>query len=46
VEFQLIGGRWTSEGGERVEVGAILAGDVAYTSLVMGNTPGLMRAAV
>jgi hypothetical protein len=45
-EFRLNEGRWTSESGESVEVGAILAGDVADTSLVMGNTPGLMRAAV
>ena len=46
VEFQLTKGQWTSESGEQVEVGAILADDVAYASLVMGNAPGLTRTAV
>ena len=36
-EFQLIEGRWTSESGEQVELGAILTGDSADVKRVQGN---------
>lgn len=36
-EFQLIEGRWTSEIGEQVELGAILTGDSADVKRVQGN---------
>jgi hypothetical protein len=36
-EFQLIEGRWTSEIGEQVELGAILAEDSADVKRVQGN---------
>jgi hypothetical protein len=36
-EFQLIEGRWTSEIGEQVELGAILTEDSADVKRVRGN---------
>ena len=36
-EFQLIEGRWTSESGEQVELGAILTEDSADVKRVQGN---------
>ena len=45
VEFRLIEGRWTSESGEHVDVGAILAADVADARWVLGNAEGRVRAA-
>jgi hypothetical protein len=36
-EFQLIEGRWTSEIGEQVELGAILTEDSADVKRVQGN---------
>jgi hypothetical protein len=45
-EFRLIEGRWTSESGGHVEVGAILADDVADARRVLGNAPGRARSAV
>jgi hypothetical protein len=44
-EFRLIEGRWTSESGEHVDVGAILAGDIAEAKRVLGNAQGRTRAA-
>ena len=44
-EFRLIEGQWTSENGEHVEVGAILAADVADAKWVLGNAQGRTRAA-
>jgi hypothetical protein len=44
-EFRLAEGQWTSESGEHVEVGAILAGDVADARRVLGNAQGRTRAA-
>jgi hypothetical protein len=44
-EFRLIEGHWTSESGEHVEVGAILAGDVTDARWVLGNAQGRTRAA-
>jgi hypothetical protein len=44
-EFRLIEGRWTSESGDHVDVGAILAGDVAEAKWVLGNAQGRTRAA-
>ena len=44
-EFRLIEGRWTSESGEQVEVGAILAEDAADTRRVLGNAQARTRAA-
>jgi hypothetical protein len=44
-EFRLIDGRWTSESGAHVEVGAILAGDVADVRRVLGNAQVRTRAA-
>jgi len=37
-EFQLIEGNWTSETGEQVELGAILAGSSVATSRVLSQT--------
>jgi hypothetical protein len=37
LEFQLIEGRWTSEGGGHVELGAILAEDVADARRFLAN---------
>ena len=37
VEFQLTEGRWTSESGGYVELGAILADDVADARRVLAN---------
>src|ERR1017187_5322820 len=37
-EFQLIEGRWTSESGGHVELGAILAADSAGAERVLANT--------
>jgi hypothetical protein len=37
VEFQLIDGRWTSEGGDPVEFGAILAENAADVQRVLAN---------
>jgi hypothetical protein len=45
VEFRLIEGRWTSESGEHVDVGAILAADIADARWVLGNAEGRVRAA-
>jgi hypothetical protein len=45
-EFRLVEGRWTSEDGERVDVGAILAGDVGDVRRVLGRAPGRARTAV
>jgi hypothetical protein len=45
LEYRLIEGRWTSESGEHVEVGAILAGDAADARRVLGNAPARTRAA-
>jgi hypothetical protein len=36
-EFQLIEGRWTSESGGRVELGAILSEDSANAQRVLAN---------
>ena len=36
-EFQLIAGRWTSESGGRVELGAILSEDSADVQRVLAN---------
>ena len=36
-EFQLIEGRWTSESGERVELGAIFSEDSADVRRVLAN---------
>ena len=44
-EFRLVEGRWTSESGEHVEVGAILAADMADARRVLGNAQGRTRAA-
>jgi hypothetical protein len=44
-EFRLVEGQWTSESGERVEVGAILAADMADAKRVLGNAQGRTRAA-
>jgi hypothetical protein len=44
-EFRLIEGRWTSEGGEHVDVGAILAADIADARRVLGNAQARTRAA-
>ena len=44
-EFRLIEGRWSSESGEHVEVGAILAGDIADAIWVLGNAQQRTRAA-
>ena len=45
LEFRLVEGQWTSESGERVEVGAILAADVADARWVLGNAQERTRAA-
>ena len=39
-EFQLIEGRWTSESGGHVELGAILALDSAVARRVLANAVG------
>ena len=44
-EFRLVEGQWTSESGEHVEVGAILAADMADAKRVLGNAQGRTRAA-
>ena len=44
-EFRLVEGRWTSESGEHVEVGAILAADMADARRGLGNAQGRTRAA-
>jgi hypothetical protein len=44
-EFQLTGGDWTSESGEHVEFGAILAQDSADTARVLANARPLVRSA-
>ena len=44
-EFRLVDGQWTSDSGEHVEVGAILAEDMADTRRVLGNAQGRTRAA-
>jgi hypothetical protein len=44
-EFRLVEGRWISESGEHVEVGAILAADMADARRVLGNAQGRTRAA-
>jgi hypothetical protein len=45
MEFRLIEGRWSSESGEHVEVGAILAEDIADAIWVLGNAQQRTRAA-
>ena len=45
-EFQLIEGRWTSETGAHVELGAILAADAADATQVLGKPAGRASAAV
>jgi hypothetical protein len=45
-EFRLIEGRWTSENGVHVEVGAILAGDEADARQVLSKPVGRAQAAV
>lgn len=45
-EFRLVEGQWTSESGGQVEVGAILAGNVADARRVLGNAQGRSRTAV
>ena len=44
-EFRLIEGQWTSERGEHVDVGAILAADITDARRVLGNAQGRTRAA-
>jgi hypothetical protein len=44
-EFRLIEGQWTSESGEHVDVGAILAADIADARRVLGNARGRAHAA-
>jgi len=44
-EFRLVEGQWTSESGERVEVGAILAADMADARRVLGNAKARTHAA-
>jgi hypothetical protein len=44
-EFRLIEGRWTSESGDHVDVGAILAADIADARRVLGNAQWRTRAA-
>ena len=44
-EFQLIDGKWTSESGGHVEVGAILAEDAADVRRVLGRAAGSARSA-
>ncbi len=45
MEFRLIDGQWSSESGERVDVGAILAADAADARWVLGNFQGRTSAA-
>jgi hypothetical protein len=45
LEFQLIEGRWTSESGGQVELGAILAGDMAAAQRVLSNARACTQAA-
>jgi hypothetical protein len=45
LEFQLIEGRWTSESGGQVELGAILAGDVADAQRVLSNARACTQSA-
>ena len=45
VEFRLIEGQWTSESGDHVDVGAILAADIADARRVLGNARGRAHAA-
>ena len=44
-EFRLIEGQWTSESGEHVDVGAILATDIADARRVLGSAQARTRAA-
>ncbi len=44
-EFRLMDGCWTSESGESVEIGAILASDAADVTQVLGSAPKPMYAA-
>ena len=44
-EYRLIEGQWTSESGDHVDVGAILAADIADAKRVLGNAKPRTRAA-
>jgi hypothetical protein len=44
-EFRLVEGQWTSESGEHVEVGAILAANMADARRVLGNAKARTHAA-
>jgi hypothetical protein len=44
-EFRLIEGRWTSESGEHMELGAVLAADAEDARRVLGHALGRTRAA-
>jgi hypothetical protein len=44
-EFRMIEGQWTSESGEHVDVGAILATDIADARRVLGSVQARTRAA-